>query len=337
MHQGGGKILLTTLLKVAGDGLFLLADKRLLASYSLKNIKFRAVKPSVLSRFFSEIYLYMIANTGDTVLCFGNLPPLFRLRSHAVVFVQNRYLIDKISLGSFPVRVRLRLMAERFLLKMLMTHANEFIVQTATMKCLLGKVTKGAVPIKILPFVANKSGYTRNYVKPSSKKICLYDFIYVASGEPHKNHENLLKAWSILGRENIFPSLYLTIDEHKFISLKIKIDKLRMEERLKIINAGNMDHYEILEIYKQSKAMIYPSKFESFGLPLIEARQAGLAVLASELDYVRDILDPEVVFDPESPLSIARAVKRFMAVDEAELQLQEANEFLASIYQRGGS
>jgi glycosyltransferase involved in cell wall biosynthesis len=88
-------------------------------------------------------------------------------------------------------------------------------------------------------------------------------------------------------------------------------------------------------MYNQVGALIYPSTFESFGLPLIEARQAGLPVLASELDYVRDILDPEQVFDPESAISIARAVKRFIAIDEPPLSLQDAAGFIKHILERG--
>jgi glycosyltransferase involved in cell wall biosynthesis len=68
---------------------------------------------------------------------------------------------------------------------------------------------------------------------------------------------------------------------------------------------------------------------ESFGLPLIEARQAGLPILASELDYVRDIVDPEESFDPFSARSIVRAVTRFMGVEQAALPLGNAADLLA--------
>jgi len=43
---------------------------------------------------------------------------------------------------------------------------------------------------------------------------------------------------------------------------------------------------------------------------------------------VRDVLDPEQTFDPESPISIARAVKRFMGIDEHALPLLDAKSFL---------
>ena len=73
--------------------------------------------------------------------------------------------------------------------------------------------------------------------------------------------------------------------------------------------------------------MIFPSTSESFGLPLVEAAHLGLPILAPELDYVRDVCSPVQTFDPTSPLSIARAVKRFLKVPEPELSLRSQQEF----------
>ncbi len=59
-------------------------------------------------------------------------------------------------------------------------------------------------------------------------------------------------------------------------------------------------------------ALIFPSKTESLGLPLIEAASAGLPIIASELDFVRDVCVPNETFDPYSSTSISRAVKRLL-------------------------
>jgi glycosyltransferase involved in cell wall biosynthesis len=95
-----------------------------------------------------------------------------------------------------------------------------------------------------------------------------------------------------------------------------------------------LPHDQIKLLYGQVQALIFPSTFESFGLPLIEARQAGLPVLAPELDYVRDVLDPEQAFNPESPLSIARAVKRFLGFNDEPLALMDAADFMKSILEK---
>jgi len=141
----------------------------------------------------------------------------------------------------------------------------------------------------------------------------------------------LIEAWCLLAEEGLFPSLCLTINESQFEKLCTEIEALRQRHQLKISNVGDVSRPAVLALYSQSGALIYPSTFESFGLPLIEARQLGLSVLASELDYVRDVLDPEQTFDPASARSIARAVKRFMGIDEKLLPLLDAEGFMAAI------
>ena len=55
-------------------------------------------------------------------------------------------------------------------------------------------------------------------------------------------------------------------------------------------------------------------------------------MLAAELDYVRDILDPVETFDPNSPVSIARAVKRYLGKEENPLPLTDAEKFLHLLF-----
>jgi glycosyltransferase involved in cell wall biosynthesis len=215
-----------------------------------------------------------------------------------------------------------------------MKNASEFVVQTATMKKLLELKTKGKVPVRTLPFVAEPNGYVRGSQQRKVNKNNEFDFVYVASGEPHKNHLLLIEAWCLLAEEGLFPSLCLTLDKSRFVGLCQEIELMRQRYGLKVSNSGELSHQDVLTLYKRAGAAIYPSKFESFGLPLIEARQVGLPVLASELDYVRDVLDPEQVFDPDSSMSISRSVKRFMGMNEKPLPLLNAAQFLASIFKK---
>lgn len=154
----------------------------------------------------------------------------------------------------------------------------------------------------------------------------------MASADPHKNHRCLLKAWVILAEENLFPSLCLTIKEDTAPSLMKLIDQMKKEHRVSIKNNYLASPREVNRLYGQAEALIYPSTLESFGLPLIEARTHGLSIIASEMDYVRDVIDPEESFDPTSSISIARAVKRFLGVEEQPLKIVDAKSFLHKIF-----
>lgn len=337
VHQGGGYSLLSALLELIKDSaqFSLCLDERMPLPGGMEHsIPIKRVKPSVMHRLNAEWWLAQNVAAGDMVLCFGNLPPLFKLRGRTVVFVQNRYLVGDMPLHGFPFKVKLRLALERLWISARMRNVDEFIVQTPSMKKLLGTRTRCLIPIRALPFVAKPDGYARSGIQPKMTKKNEYDFLYVASGEPHKNHRKLVEAWSLLSEEGFFPSLCLTLSESHFSSLCEEIEVLRQRHGLKIVNAGELSHQDVIALYSNVGAVIYPSLFESFGLPLIEARQAGLPVLASELDYVRDMLDPEQSFDPGSAVSIARAVKRFMGRDEQAMPLLDAAGFLAAILEK---
>jgi glycosyltransferase involved in cell wall biosynthesis len=291
----------------------------------------KRVRPSVIERFTAERWLADNVRTGDVALCFGNLPPLFKLRGHAVVFLQNRYLIDYVRLDSFPLNIRARLGIERLWLSNRMTNADEFVVQTPTMKNLLEARTQGRVPVRVLPFMTQASGYARNVAQATAEKRETCEFLYVASGEPHKNHRRMIEAWRLLAEEGLLPSLRLTLDETRFSTLCREIEEMCQCHGLRVKNMGTLSHGDVLALYKDVDALIYPSTFESFGLPLIEARQEGLPILASELNYVRDVCSPVQTFDPTSPVSIARAVKRFISVPEPALQLRSPQEFWSEL------
>lgn len=331
VHQGGGSSLLTALLVACPKDMHVVAllDRRMAVPRHIsENLTVKLVEPTIWHRLRAERWLEQKAQSQDLILCFGNLPPLFKSRGHIVVFVQNRYLVGHVLLSGFPLGVRLRLVVERLWLSNRMFNADKFVVQTPTMKRLLEQKTNGKIPVYILPFMRELSGYSRKVSQSEMPETINYDFVYVASGEPHKNHRRLLEAWCLLAEEGIFPSLCLTLDAVRFAKLNQEMEVLRQRHELLLTNVGELSHQDILSLYKKAGAAIYPSTFESFGLPLIEARQAGLPVLASELDYVRDVLDPEQAFDPESSVSIARAVKRFMGIDEQTLPLLNATQFM---------
>lgn len=333
VHQGGGAVLLTELLRINKCDVMAILDERMvLPPEYLGDVTFQRVKHTLFGRMTAEIDLRRGVSPQDVVLCFGNLPPLFKLRGVTFVFLQNRYLVDQFSfVRTLPLRAGLRITLERLWLYCRRGNASQYFVQTASMQQLT--IERLQVNVKRVAFVAKSpQNYNLNQKDKSNNQ---FDFIYVASGEPHKNHLKLLEAWKFLAQEGIFPSLCLTLDKAKSIAICSYLENLSRRYCLKVENVGVLEHKDVLALYKKSGAIIYPSKFESLGLPLIEARQLGLPVLASELDYVRDVLDPDQAFNPDSSRSIARAVKRFMGIGEESLPLVDSKDFINELLSEG--
>jgi glycosyltransferase involved in cell wall biosynthesis len=288
-----------------------------------------------MQRLLAEWWLVRATSSEDVILSFGNLPPLFWSPSRVIVLIQNRYLIDNVSLMGFPYKVRLRLKIERWWLSVKARNVDFFVVQTPSMEAILRASGKTlGKPVYVLPFVSESEGYQRSLITPQPVTGKSTTFLYVGSGEPHKNHRRLIEAWCLLAEVGLFPVLLLTLDRHSNAELCAWIDQKKQDFGLNVHNLGRQSYEQIKQLYTQVQALIFPSTFESFGLPLIEARQAGLAVIASELDFARDVVDPEQVFDPQSPVSIARAVKRFMGAREEALPLLNAAEFLKSLLEK---
>ena len=68
---------------------------------------------------------------------------------------------------------------------------------------------------------------------------------------------------------------------------------------------------------------------ESFGMPLIEAKQLGLAIVAAELDYVRDVVTPIETFNPNSSVSIFLSVLRYLGEPSPLVELKSPHEFIS--------
>ena len=342
VHVGGGRELLRTLLasdQIKTNKAVLLADARMpLAAELPDTLLVKRICPTVRERFKAEVWLRDNVGPGDDVLCFGNLPPLFKSQGRVAVFVQNRYLLNDVVLAGFPLKTRLRLAVERWWFRCFAGHTDGFIVQTPGMQsALLSTLAQNHSDawekIAIIPFVETAAGYIRS-CKTTGRARNAADttFLYVASGEPHKNHRNLIEAWQLLALENLFPRLVLTIDEGRHPDLVVCMQSSKTQHRVVLDNRGTLPRDQVDALYAAADVLINPSFFESFGLPLIEARQAGLPVLAPELDYVRDVLDPEETFDAASPRSIARAVKRFLGIGDDPLNLVDGTGFLTKVF-----
>jgi glycosyltransferase involved in cell wall biosynthesis len=168
-------------------------------------------------------------------------------------------------------------------------------------------------------------------IKDADVEISEKKFIYVASGDAHKNHLRLLSAWELLAKEGLYPKLLLTLNNEQDIKLLGEINEIKLRFPVKIDNLGALNHEQVIAAYKSADALIFPSLIESFGLPLIEASNANLPIIASESDFVRDLVAPVQTFDPLSVTSIARAVKRYLGVYDQEIRLLGPQEFLEKI------
>ena len=329
--SGGGLVLLLELLKGPWGTTSVVAflDDRAAAAFATpqQGVQVRWCRSSLAGRYGAESELSRLAAPDDVVLCFHNLPPLLPCRGRVFCYLQNAALVGLIKPRQMSRRVRVRTAVERIIAFCRRSAVSTYVVQSTTMKEAL-EARSGLTPSSIITFPFGDFGD----VNRTAKSETYWDFVYPADGSLHKNHRRLFDAWELLAQDGLFPSLAVTLCPDRSRELILDLKRARERLGLRIENLGWLERERTLEVYAQAGALVFPSFAESFGLPLMEAERAGLAILASERDYVRDVCDPQETFDPSSARSIARAVKRKLGAP-ADIQISNPPASFAAFLQ----
>lgn len=125
------------------------------------------------------------------------------------------------------------------------------------------------------------------------------DFLlYPANRWPHKNHDTLFRALELLPEHR----LILTGRGHP------------REARERVYDAGLVSQDQLSSFYRRAAALVFPSLYEGFGQPVLEALACGCPVACTDLPALREVAgEAAEYFDPLDPESIAGAVRRAIA------------------------
>jgi glycosyltransferase involved in cell wall biosynthesis len=121
--------------------------------------------------------------------------------------------------------------------------------------------------------------------------------LYPANDWPHKNHAGLLKAFGLLREER--PDLRLVLTGSG-------LDKLPATDGVEV--RGHVPRDELIDLYRTAQALVFPSLYEGFGLPPLEAMACGCPVAVSRVGALPEICGEAArYFDPNEPEDIASA------------------------------
>jgi glycosyltransferase involved in cell wall biosynthesis len=139
---------------------------------------------------------------------------------------------------------------------------------------------------------------------------------YLGRLERKKNTPALVEAFAMIS--NRFPDYKLVLtgrasfgyDEVEFMISQYKLDE-------KVICTGWVEEADLPYIYAGASVFAFPSHYEGFGIPLVEAMACGVPIAASDVAPITEVVgSAAILFNPESPASIKEALAKLVADQE---------------------
>jgi alpha-1,3-rhamnosyl/mannosyltransferase len=137
-------------------------------------------------------------------------------------------------------------------------------------------------------------------------------FLYPAISYPHKNHRVLLEAQAVLRRSHPEAVLVLTGAAGAEDST-IRERSSRSDLAGSVVIAGRVARPSLEALYATAVATVFPSLYEGFGLPVLEAMARGCPVIAADATALPEVVGRGgMLLDPRSPDHWARAMRRLV-------------------------
>jgi glycosyltransferase involved in cell wall biosynthesis len=152
----------------------------------------------------------------------------------------------------------------------------------------------------------------------------------VSTLHPHKNIGRLVRAFAVLAQRRPEYRLVLAgMRGFHTMAIEQEIQALGLTDRVEI--TGWIQRAELLDLFRRARAFVYPSTFEGFGMPVLEAMAAGVPLACSDIEPLRGIANSSaVLFPPDNEHAIADALERLVTEDSSsrvQLGQECAREF----------
>jgi glycosyltransferase involved in cell wall biosynthesis len=154
--------------------------------------------------------------------------------------------------------------------------------------------------------------------------------LYPAQTWPHKNHLRMLEAIDLLRAEGVRIDVVCTgrINPH-FDVIQRRVRELDLVDQVQFL--GYVATEELTSLYRRATALVFPSLFEGWGLPVVEAFALGLPVASSNATVLPEVTGgAALLFDPTDARAIADAIVRIWTDEPLRASLRERGRIRAA-------
>lgn len=181
-----------------------------------------------------------------------------------------------------------------------------------------------SLPKAILPMPASDM-----FFAPARKRLTKR-VVVVGNLTPQKRFDVLIRALGILVKKTMALELLIVGDGPE----RKKLEELGKKERVTVHFLGRRPHHELPGILKDAGVMILPSVAEGFGIVLVEAQLAGLAVIGSDAGGQREIIEngnTGLLVEPDNAEVLANAIETLYSNEKKTLLMAREGQKIAKL------
>jgi glycosyltransferase involved in cell wall biosynthesis len=144
--------------------------------------------------------------------------------------------------------------------------------------------------------------------------------LYVGNVKPHKNLVRALKAFSLIKDTNI--KFKIVGKREGFITVDKEVEKIAQKLGNRVEFTGYVSDDELVELYRKAKIFLFPSLYEGFGLPPLEAMACGTPVVVSNTASLPEVCgDAAYYVNPYDVNDIAEGIEIVLNDDKLQKEL----------------
>ena len=147
----------------------------------------------------------------------------------------------------------------------------------------------------------------------------------VCSLVPRKNIDSLVRSFALLKRQYALPHSLVLVGRSGWKADRLKALSRKLGVGDAVCFAGYVPDADLVQLYSHASVFAYPSKYEGFGLPPLEAMRCGVPVVTSERSATAEIArDAAVLINPDSDEDLAGGLYQVLTDETLRQQLIEA-------------
>jgi glycosyltransferase involved in cell wall biosynthesis len=157
--------------------------------------------------------------------------------------------------------------------------------------------------------------------------------LYAGNVKPHKNLERLIDAFQIVRKRGLDHLKLVLIgdDISKYTALRRAVHRHQLHKYVRFL--GYLPEETLAVMYRLAAVFVFPSLYEGFGLPPLEAMASGTPVVTSNVSSLPEVAgDAAVLVDPYDPVAIADGIYRVLTDEQLRKDLRHRGVARAGMF-----